>query len=1441
MGRMYEQILPQIVSEFQIVNKNNIELLKQMSTGFSGAEIYAVELKSPSSRTGKYFLKIDKQDEEFHSLNISKKFPCAAEYIHTAKIEGLCVLLIQIAGGSSVEYKSFFTSEASTKKMMTSSIINSMLEYSLNKDSFRPSKMPLSEICSKVLAGKVSEKSAIKDFLEHYLTKPESSAIGIRGDVLPNAFYFARHECALTGTYYLDATVHGDFHGDNVFLAQNSEDYAVIDWALAREDGFLFYDSAYFELSLLLHSFGNCSIDEWIDTTKEICEEKWDNLNFMNASIIPAIHKTENNWINAISDTSFSHSDKMKYGQYIARVLAGLNFAGKRKIDRTKKEKAFMFSCIFLKKLFDLAKYKDWHNQEIERWYASAFGSRPDTSTAIKLAQHCAQYTEQYQYILISGSNPPSSELVNENLTRIPWTGIISLSSKVNEMLYTKISEVKLLRNLLLSQSSYDMENNISHGATWWMFADGFESDSTTLTSQFAQWRNRYSIFLQTAITKICSSASPQDLMLIIDCGSFGQTNEWDKVQQILEWFDQGEYADMEASVLAADVKRGFDAERLANITLKAFDMDMCHLAYYASTYLSGVRKTGIQLPHIGKKMPIQLEEEDEKYIISYLEVIGDHLLNDSTDNNTKRAFYWGEAITWDAIDNKIPVDRPEIKYFVEKIQEKIENEKWGLVNLGHTPGAGATVLGKSICWQLRNQYPTVQIRQIGIDLFESLRRIANITGNPIIILADGDFTRNDIDTIETALKSSLIKFVILYTYRIYRENFDDSSEILTSLETATAGNFEYHYVEEMQLKGGYTEEQLASRKEQLGDLTRNVSLTAFRLPFFYGMYAFEEDFVSISKYTSQIVARMKQEPEYCKILSYIAVITYFTATSGLSHKVAKKILNMPNASIKKLLNALNSQLSNIVYVTDTTYRVCHPIIAYKILTAQFGTANPPLCTVQFSDLCKDFINDIRKFEGGIKPSEYANKLITDIFVTRGFADRTDDSMDESKKNSFAPIILAIGNENLQKEIFACLVEQFPDNPHCFQHYGRLLISNTPSDIVAAKQQFDQAIRLDGKNPLHYHARGTMYQKHFKYLLASKYSDSASPIDVYNGCKQTVELALNDFEKAIDLAIQDNQNNQSGLTFLLAYPYSSILNTCTLIIRSIMGKYELKYDIKQFWKMETDVTRWCRTLLALANKYDIKTENVHPEVSKDSFYHVAKEKLMRIKLDPEEIQKLIVQNPGENSFKIIYLGSVDTRKDAIKNKTQTELSTICNYCEKIIATSEPDGGILWKWFSAYIRMESFDYTHALGFLETLPNMENNITANYLLQIVYFCKFLKTSNPDDADKTLNYMTCCKNLSRHDQHRRSSRCFLTSSGIVPLTTDKETADKFPCKIVEEVTKEQSAEMSLDLDTRFKVFFVPYHNKAIKVGQSFNQAVNAIIGFSYSGLRGFELELR
>ncbi|WP_325228445.1 hypothetical protein [Oscillibacter sp.] len=1045
-------------------------------------------------------------------------------------------------------------------------------------------------------------------------------------------------------------------------------------------------------------------------------------------------------------------------------------------------------------------------------------------------------FSEEYQYILICGSAMPQQKLMNEYLSYIPWRGVVSLSTNLHEPLNAEIGSVKHLRALQSTQSEAECTDTIQHSAVWWLYSNGYDDDPDTLTDSFAQWRNRNRRFLQYTVQEICTAAPPQELMIIMDCGSLEGEGEWNKVQALLEYFDENEDSGTQAAVLNAENQRSFDQNRLANLRLRAFPLGIESLADYAASYLNGSRRAGVWLPHRDKKTGIQLEEADEQYITSYVDIVGDHLLDPSVPSRALRAFYRGEPITWDAIDRALPVLHPRTAALAEEIRQRIDEEKWGRIKVPHTPGAGASVLTRTVCWQLRKSCPVVQLREVNMDTLECLQRVAALSRCPVLILMDGDFTISDVEAVESNMHSGIAskKYLILYTYRVYGAS--DDMRKLSVLDDRTAEDFERHYAEELKQSEIYPLDEISTRTANLGELTRTQTFREFRLPFFYGMYAFEEDFVSVSHYINQVLDFMNRDAKYYKAIRYLSLVTYFTGTKGLSFKILKKLLSMNSSSLAEIRKTLNAGIPSLVYTTNASYRICHPVIAYQILLKTCGEGTGHLSTLSFCKLCTEFIKDIRKLDRSDDPSAYVNQLVADLFTNREVIDHEATARDASR-SSFSTAILALGQFNLQKEVFQCLVENFPKNAHCFQHYGRLLSVNEPLNLMPAKQQFNEAIQLDPESPLHYHARGTMYLRFCRQKL---HSDSLkTPEDIYNECKSAVELALQDFFTTLDYARYTPLFNRS-------YPYSSILQICTIVIKQIIRRYDERYPGTKFWDSGTEIARWCHHLLSVARRYAMRTEIEHPEFEQNPYYAQMKRDLTGIKFSLPELEALIEKSPTENAdLKIIYLSRLNTRREAWRFRTQQDLATITEYCETVTQIIGPDGGVLWKWFQAYIRMDNFSYAHALGFLENLPGLENSVTVNYLLQILYFCQFYETANPDDADKALFYQRRCRELSQtaiNGDHRRSCRLFLTAPGTgrVPLTDLREDGAKLECTVIDQVAKEQSARMTLKLDPRFKAVFVPIYNQEVKTRQGFGLPVKAAIGFSYNGLYGFDLEI-
>lgn len=714
--------------------------------------------------------------------------------------------------------------------------------------------------------------------------------------------------------------------------------------------------------------------------------------------------------------------------------------------------------------------------------------------------------------------------------------------------------------------------------------------------------------------------------MLLVACDSFNGQEDRQKIQGILECFDADESKNTSIAVLGTVQQSQISAEDFVNLRTEFFDADLDSLASYASAYLQGRRKDGIWLPHSNSRIGIQLDEDDEKYITSFLEIVGDHLLNPGIEDSKVKAFYLGEPITWDAIDRQLPVYRRKTDTLIKDIKERFDDERWGRIELSHSPGAGASVLVREVCWQLRKEYPVVLIKKIDEGMFEGLKRIANQTDLPILILLDGDYSYGDIEIIETRLGADLAtrKYLLLYTYRNYHSQGEQKLGILDLKE---AEKFYHQYAEALDKYKDYSESEIEKRKNELQQLTMVQSLTEFRLPFFYGMYAFQEDFSGISNYISKILQKMQTDLKYRKIVSYLSIITYFTTSFGLSHKIAKKLLSQSTATLREICSYLNSGTPAFVYMRKAEFRICHPFIAFRILQEIYGNEDGSLATVIFSNICKEFIQDLRRLDGGEIPSDYADRLVTTIFIKRSQVDGDEDTQDTSRK-TFSAIVLMLENHNLQEEVLQCLTEQFSQNPHCFQHYGRLLSFHSPKEMDAAKKQFDQAIEIDPSNPIHYHARGIMYMRYCRNQIRS--NELKTPELIYDRCKEPVERAIQDFEATIDLA-RAGTIQEDG-TFNLAYPYSSILDICTMIVKHAKYRYKMTYPGTSFWDSESKPSQWFRELLTTAKRYNMNADQDYPDVDRNTHFKQSRKTLEEIELTLSDLRALIQTHQNDPHF-----------------------------------------------------------------------------------------------------------------------------------------------------------------------------------------------------------------
>lgn len=351
------QLLRQILTEFHIGDKRNIDIKRKMTDGFSNAEVYLVELKGDSAIKGFYYLKIDRDAEEYENHQKTFCFSKAVKCVEKKKIGEFHVMLLRTAGNSVQEYRKFQSIYRSNiKTNAVRGMVGEMLEEATNGREIVGEDICPVILFQKQLKNKLASDRRLSKFLTSHLhgnMVRMISSIQIGGELLPNAFAYAVNKTFWQGKRFKEMScgIHGDLHGGNVFVSDQTGEYAMIDMAYYRDDGWLFFDTAYFEFNLMLHNLKPEPLESWLFCVKQTAEESWNEVDFKDSKVIRAISEEEKAWISRKVTDHFHYLDQLRQARILARVLAGLNYAGKREIPEENRLRAYLYACCYLKRL----------------------------------------------------------------------------------------------------------------------------------------------------------------------------------------------------------------------------------------------------------------------------------------------------------------------------------------------------------------------------------------------------------------------------------------------------------------------------------------------------------------------------------------------------------------------------------------------------------------------------------------------------------------------------------------------------------------------------------------------------------------------------------------------------------------------------------------------------------------------------------------------------------------------------------------------------------------------------------------------------------------------------------------------------------------------------------------------------------------------------------
>lgn len=1431
MGALLNKVMSDMIREFKLGHENNVEIIKEMDSGLSGAEVYLVELKDSSNYKGKYYLKLDGQKNSSKNLN-EIKFSRIAKILESSFIDGIHVTLMQIAGNSSISYKPL--SEIDSPSLREDAIHNVLpvfLQEALGCVNLNVQKSTLSKISQRMLGGKLNKDREIVKFL-NMIVDNNYDFSGIKSfyyenEDFPSAFSYvtmSKNENEIC-VHDIPCLNHGDFHDNNLLYSSQDNDYALIDLELYNEKGFVFYDTAYMEINLLLRNMKAQELHKWNNVVKNLAQSNWAELDCLDKQVLKAITDEEEKWIETQTTSNCNYKDELIEARHVARIIAGLNFAGKRNVEWDVFQKAYIYACFNLKELFKKSNFFDWREGQY-RWPA-VLGSRYNEDSS----KECRRFIDSIdsfnpirKFVMILGDEFDNNTQKLEGLERIAWTGIVNFSSKdeLEKWWRSKrlVNVITLTGNMMLLDA-----NNL-----WLVYINGVTYEPDSIIDNFVDWRNRTRRFLGGISDRIQEEIAPDDIEFVLYLDSFSSDAKR-RLEKLFEILDTIDNAAIHISILshnsmAAD---GFK-EICNNIKFDAYDTSIDTLAAYCCEYVQG-RDVGLRTIPGKNNRRVVLSDELLSNAPPRTEVLHSKIIYEEKYISEKDmyGFFYGEKIFWQAVRDNKWIGLDAYNSIESKILSSVESGTSNnmIIDVPYTPGAGASVACRVLAWKMHNDYPAVIMNTNHRMIVPFVQKLYSLSGKGIILFLDGDFSYSEVRNIERQMYEAVTRVCIVYFYRDYSKQYESIAENgISRLDGNTALNFAMVYADKMNLIMSYNEDIINQRKEHMSELATRLELMPYRLPFFFGLSAFETDFKGIDSYIQQVLDGLHEDEGKNRIITYIALVTYYTSVEGLklsyAKKLIKKYLNKDEVPNNTVIDLLNDSKHRFVFYAQGALRICHPVIAERIIKGQYNVSS-----TLFVNFINEFINDVYDCEAGVSKSNVQKELFGNLFLSRNIEGVTEENSNEWKKQRFSQLILDVGNKNQQEQIFKYLTSKFPDNPHFWHHYGRLVIENHPNSIEKAKRLFDKALELEPENPIHFHARGEMYKKHIKFLCA--HNRKSGVVETYNLLAVMTENAINDFQASIHF-IQKNRTGELSLV----YPFSSIISTTTYVVNVLYRKNNINAkNAKVFLLADNMISNWCKNILQIAKQVRLQTVIRYDALNRDDFFKQVCTYLVHYDYTPEEIEEQIKNKFNDRYLLHSYMYATVCKMNEWPDKSSAQLKRIREIASRLILSSkENNEGVMWQWFNASLYDDDADLSEMVGFLETLHDCNNNMSAQFMLYVIKLGEFLNTGNAVLVDEVLDHMKKCRELSDNSQRKSIRYYYCGNKTKVGFSAKLEQAIEVEGTVSKWIGG-QNGRIALDKDSHLKVFFVP-SAIGMNVDGAVGTKVKFFLGVSFDGLR-------
>ena len=726
----------------------------------------------------------------------------------------------------------------------------------------------------------------------------------------------------------------------------------------------------------------------------------------------------------------------------------------------------------------------DWaeeaYRDHIASWFRSYQNDRWQDWEKFKAG--CDYFDEQRHYILIISPMSHVNQSQLEALAHVNWSAVIDFDTKSDETGLLKSLPKTYTRNVIRAVKGEYPSFNSWHN-TYWFFAQGLKGRQQTLLQRkdWKAWRAFYGPEIDRQFHHIAQTLLPNPVTFIVIWNDDAQLRHLLTTIESTTGYDSAKY------IIVSDITEGIKSRIEDDFDASYFEIPIHHLASgltveFPVRSLDGTEHT---FPSGEGGGPMLVPVDQLPWLQSQLELVhqGIGILPSSDDvpEYIESDFLRGGVITWNELNFQRDAQRDITRRISRRVRDDLSRRDTRRIEINHVPGAGGTTVSRRVVWDMHQEFPSVVIHSGDLKgIVDRIDFLAQLTRLSVLALVDSaDFSDSEIEGILSLLQSRNIPCVLLSVSRRHRLRNESvrSFPLKIRLTNSELPRFVDKFATSVPTR----------RKELRALIDTDVEQT--QTAFHFGLTAYGADYRGITSYVSHRVDGLTETQK--EVIVFLS-IAYSYGHWGVSTHAFRYLLGIHDRDVS-LLRVFEDRQSmfDILILDDSDWRPIHQAVAQELLAQLLSEAatDMRLWTQELSSWGKRFIEFCAT--GHLVKSKTLLTLLRRVFIDRDSGDAPDQgtgngiAVENSRSNFLSRFIEDIPSRQGQLEVFKYLCDLFPEVPHFWGHLGRFQ-STMMGDYEAALESADISINLDDEDPYLWHMKGMSYRSQMLDVIRSR-------------------------------------------------------------------------------------------------------------------------------------------------------------------------------------------------------------------------------------------------------------------------------------------------------------------------------------------------------------------